>query len=148
MEGGLSTMSHNPIDVLKETLISQLVFLEENSSELMDTYFASEREKYRSFCSSYTSEVESYLSLLNNQLEKQSSLTKVFIGSKVSVKFEDDEEIEEFVICFPEETDPDNGFISFLSPVGHQLLLRSLGETMSLSTPGGEVRVTINDISF
>jgi len=148
MEGGLSTMSHNPIDVLKETLISQLVFLEENSSELMDTYFASEREKYRSFCSSYTSDVESYLSLLNNQLEKQSSLTKVFIGSKVSVKFEEDEEIEEFVICFPEETDPDNGFISFLSPVGNQLLLRSLGETMSLSTPGGEVRVTINNISI
>jgi transcription elongation factor GreA len=70
------------------------------------------------------------------------------IGTKVTVWYEEDNESEDYVICYPEQSDPDRGYISFLSPVGRQLLLKNNGEKLSLKIPTGELIVTIKEISF
>jgi transcription elongation factor GreA len=72
----------------------------------------------------------------------------VYIGTKVTVWYDEEHETEDYVICFPEQIDPDSGYISFLSPVGRQLLLKEIGESLSLKVPTGEVLVTIKDISY
>jgi len=72
----------------------------------------------------------------------------VFIGSQVSVVFEEDNFEDQFTIGFPEQSDPDRGYISVLSPLGRQLLLRSIDEVVPVSTPNGETRVVIRRIDF
>lgn len=139
-------MSHKVELNLKETLLNQLVFLEENVTEIIDSYFSSNRNKYKEFLNTYSTEVQDFLSTVDEQSE--SSLIKAFIGTKVVLKYEDEDETDDYTICMPENSDPDKGFISFLSPVGSQLLLRSSGEIMNLITPGGEFKVTIKAINF
>ncbi|UYP10979.1 GreA/GreB family elongation factor [Priestia megaterium] len=68
--------------------------------------------------------------------------------SQVSLMYLDNKETEQFTICFPGQSDPDKGNISFLSPVGRQLLLRSAGEKLVLTTPGGNTEVIIKEIKF
>jgi transcription elongation factor GreA len=139
-------MSHKVELTLKETLLNQLIFLEENVTEIIDSYFSSNRNKYKEFLKTYSSEVQDFLSTFDDRSE--SFPTKVFIGTKVELKYEDEDETDDYTICMPEKSDPDKGFISFLSPVGSQLLLRSSGEIMNLITPGGEFKVSINAINF
>jgi transcription elongation factor GreA len=60
----------------------------------------------------------------------------------------EENETEDYVICYPEQSNPDEGYISFLSPVGRQLLFKNIGEKISLHIPTGELMVTIKEISF
>lgn len=141
-------MNHKLGLSFRETIVDQLVFFDENGTEILDTYFLSDRSRFKEFYTTYSYEVEIFLTSLNNGVEDQQYIPKVFIGCKVLLNYIDDNEVEEYTICFPEFSDPDNGFISFLSPVGSQLLLRSAKEKMLLSTPGGELEVIIKEITF
>jgi transcription elongation factor GreA len=92
-------------------------------------------------------EVEDLLKT-NKRNEIISFFSKVFIGTKVTVLYDEEDETEDYVICYPEQSDPDLGYISFLSPVGRQLLFKNLGDKVSIKIPTGELLVTIKEISF
>jgi transcription elongation factor GreA len=133
----------------KQYFQRQLVYIEENIKDLTNLYISSTpiQERLKHFFSLYVLELEEIL----KQNQKNSfiaSIPKVYIGTKVTVMYLDDQETEEYVICFPEESDPDKGFISFLSPVGRQLLLKNIGEELSLKIPTGELGVSIKEISY
>jgi transcription elongation factor GreA len=141
-------MNHNVYHSLRESLVGQLVYLEENGASLVDSYFASDMNRYTRFFNQYTSCVQSFLSKMNDKSELSPSISQVFIGSQVSILYEEEQDMEQFTICFPDQVDPDKGYISFLSPVGSQLLLRFLGEKIVLVTPGGNTEVNIKEIIF
>lgn len=126
----------------------QIVFIEENIKELTDLYISSTavQERIKHFFNLYILEVEDLLNK-NSRNNFISSFPKVYIGSKVTVWYEEDGEAEDYVICFPDQSDPDLGYISFLSPVGKQLLLKNFGETLMLKIPTGQVSVTIKEIT-
>lgn len=133
----------------KDFFNQQLVYIEENILELTNLYLSSTpiQERIKHFFSLYVLEVEELL----NQNRKSAFtrvIPKVFIGTKVTVLYDDDGETEDYVICLPDQSNPDQGFISFLSPVGRQLLLKKFGEQLSLKIPTGELQVTIKDISY
>ncbi|MFC4800270.1 GreA/GreB family elongation factor [Neobacillus sp. GCM10023253] len=133
----------------KQYFQRQLEYIEENIKDLTNLYISSTpiQERLKHFFSLYVLELEEIL----KQNQKNSfiaSIPKVYIGTKVTVMYLDDQETEEYVICFPEESDPDKGFISFLSPVGRQLLLKNIGEELSLKIPTGELGVSIKEISY
>ena len=72
---------------------------------------------------------------------------KVRVGSTVTVTevgFED--EPETYHIVGVHEADPGNGRISNESPIGHALLGRRIGDTVSAQIPAGEIRFTITAI--
>jgi transcription elongation factor GreA len=116
--------------------------------ELLDLYVSSTfvHDRDFNFFKRYIAEVEEFLSGSENSTYP--SLSKVFIGSQVALLYKEDNYVEHFTICFPEKSDPARGYISFLSPVGRQLLLHSLNEEIVLLTPGGETRVVIKKIEF
>lgn len=132
-------MSHN------DYFAWQLQFIDANFQELKSLYLSSTppKEMNQNFFSSYIHEIESYLK--NDVTE---SIPMVFIGTKVTVMFDGENESEDYFICLPKQIDPDAGCISFLSPVGRQLLLRKVGDKVLLSTPAGGLPVTIQDITF
>ena len=141
-------MSHSNRHPLHNSLVKQLTFIDEKRVELQDLYKANapNPERNHPFFDVYVNEVEKFLVEFDQQAN--SSLPKVFIGSQVSVVFEEDNFEDQFTIGFPEQSDPDRGYISVLSPLGRQLLLRSIDEVVPVSTPNGETRVVIRRIDF
>ncbi|WP_462412708.1 GreA/GreB family elongation factor [Neobacillus sp. Marseille-QA0830] len=132
----------------QEDFVQQLVYLDENIKELTNLYISSTpiQERLKHFFSLYLMEVEELLKI--NKEKSLKSFSKVYIGTKVTVLYDDEHETEDYVICFPEHSDPDSGCISFLSPVGRQLLLKKVGEKLSLKIPTGDLPVTIQEITY
>ncbi len=71
----------------------------------------------------------------------------VCIGSSVQVKKSGSEEIKEYRIVGPEETDIPGGKISNKSPLGSALLGRKKGEIFKIVSPNGEIQYKIIKIS-
>jgi transcription elongation factor GreA len=133
----------------KDYFSQQLVYIDENIKELTDLYISSTpiQERLKHFFHLFVLEVEELLTS-NQKNDMISSFPKVYIGTKVTVLYEDENETEDYVICYPEQSNPDEGYISFLSPVGRQLLFKNIGEKITLHIPTGELMVTIKEISF
>nr|WP_263327273.1 GreA/GreB family elongation factor [Neobacillus sp. Marseille-Q6967] len=129
--------------------VQQLVYIEDHIKELTNLYISSTpiQERLKHFFSLYSLEVEDLIKV-HQRKGSNSFFPKVLIGTKVTVMYDEDNETEDYIICFPEQSDPDSGFISFLSPVGRQLLLKQIGETLSLKIPTGELMMTIREISY
>jgi transcription elongation factor GreA len=129
--------------------VQQLVYIDENIKELTNLYLSSTpiQDRLKHFFNLYVLEVEDLLKV-NQKNNHISFFPKVLIGTKVTVLYDEDNETEDYVICYPEQSDPDTGYISFLSPVGRQLLFKNNGEKISLKIPSGELPVTIKEISF
>lgn len=141
-------MNHS-LHLTKDYYVQQLNYIDENIKELTNLYLSSTpiQERLKHFFNLYVLEVEDLLKA-NKRKEIISFFPKVFIGTKVTVLYDEENETEDYVICYPEQSDPDLGYISFLSPVGRQLLFKNLGDKVSIKIPTGELLVTIKEISF
>jgi transcription elongation factor GreA len=62
---------------------------------------------------------------------------KVGLGSTVSVRQTDGDDITVYEIVTPEETDPTQGRISPSSPIGRSLLNHEVGDTVEVKVPSG-----------
>ena len=69
----------------------------------------------------------------------------IHIGSRVTVREEGYAE-ETFHIIGSKEADPDNGKISYESPIGRALLNHRVGDIVRVGTPGGDIIFKIIDI--
>ncbi len=67
----------------------------------------------------------------------------VNIGSVVTLLEEGEDEPEEYTIVGTHEADPMNNRISFLSPIGAAIHKRKQGESVTVETPGGTIRMKI-----
>ena len=67
----------------------------------------------------------------------------VNIGSVVTLLEEGEDEEEEYTIVGTYEADPMNNRISFLSPIGAAIHKRRQGETVTVETPGGTIKMKI-----
>jgi len=72
----------------------------------------------------------------------------VTIGCKVNLTDLEDHTEEIYFICFPEESNPDENKISFLSPMGQQLLLAKEGQTLTIKTPGYLMSIRVSKVSM
>ena len=62
----------------------------------------------------------------------------VAYGSRVTVEDNDEGEVAEYRIVFPEEVDAASGAISLSSPIGRALLNRAVGDEVEVLAPGGK----------
>jgi transcription elongation factor GreA len=67
---------------------------------------------------------------------------EVAIGATVTVQ-EQDYEPETYYLVGAKEADPRNGRISNESPIGNALIGGKVGDVVTVSTPGGELRLRI-----
>ena len=80
-------------------------------------------------------------------IEENGSEDVVSFGSKIVVKFEDDEDEEEYIIVGTREVNPKEGKISDESPIGKGLLGLKLGEQRLIETPRGNITLQVIGIS-
>jgi len=71
----------------------------------------------------------------------------VRFGALVTLVDEDGNE-KRYRIVGPDEADPGAGRISFQSPLGHSLMKRKVGDTVSVRRPAGEIEVEIRHIEY
>ena len=88
--------------------------------------------------------------LLNAEIidKKKLNADVVSIGCKVKLYDEDFDEEVEYRITGSSESDPRNGIISNVSPVGAALIGHKVGESIVVKTPGGETSYKIVAISL
>jgi transcription elongation factor GreA len=143
-----STMSHSPqLQESRLQLLAQLVYFDEQKVDFLDQYYPvspRERSKIDKMIAGYSKMIEKILADFN-----QDSLNSaVLIGSEMRICYLDDGYTDTFAVVFPHQVDPNLNKISFLSPIGHQLLMARKNETYPLKIPSGEVTVRIEDIAY
>jgi transcription elongation factor GreA len=83
--------------------------------------------------------------LLNAEIIKAGGKTKVALGSKVELKT--GERTVVYSVVGPVEADPLEGKISNESPIGVALMGKKVGDTVTITTPKGEISYEIVKIS-
>lgn len=71
---------------------------------------------------------------------------EVRVGSKVTIRFDGEDEDETYMIVGAAEANPSEGKISHVSPIGKALIGRKKGENVQASTPSGEIAFKIRKI--
>jgi transcription elongation factor GreA len=141
-------MNHSlPLQGARSQLIAQLVYFDDEKYNFLDQYFPDfgpKRTAAEKWISDYIGILESIL----RNLTPDSLNRYVLIGSELTLKYADDGSTETYSVVFPHLTDPDRNRVSFLSPLGYQLLMKKSGDTCLLAVPSGELSVTIEQIKF
>ena len=82
----------------------------------------------------------------NAHIIKKASTDKVALGTTVKIKYEDDDDIEEYRIVGSKEADPSNNKISNESPIAMAIMNAKVGEKRKVASPNGEYEVEIVEI--
>jgi len=72
---------------------------------------------------------------------------KIYILSRVKLKDLKSNELHEYLLVSPEESNYEENKISVTSPIGKALLGKVKGETVDINVPAGKLRYQILDIS-
>lgn len=96
-------------------------------------------------------EVEGKIKELEAMLEhvvviKAGETDKVSIGTKVKIKYIDDDEIEEYSIVGSKEADPFQNKISNESPIARAIMGHKVNEEVLVESPNGKYAVEIIEI--
>ena len=87
------------------------------------------------------------LSSLENQNDKTLvDTSKVALGHKVDLMDHQLQESVSFTLVSPEDSDPETGKLSFLSPLGSALIGLTLGEMVKIPIFGREMRFQVTAI--
>ncbi len=79
-------------------------------------------------------------------LEEGSADGTISLGSRITVKAEDDEEEETWLLVNEEEASAKDGRISDESPVGLALIGKQTGDAVTIQTPGGNLTYNIINV--
>ena len=79
--------------------------------------------------------------------KKDISRDTIGVGSTVTVLDMDFNEEDTYKIVGVIESDPDRNYVSNESPIGSSLIGKKIGDIISFTTPGGEVKMKILKIS-
>ena len=71
---------------------------------------------------------------------------EVSVGKTVTYTEVGTDDAETYTIVGSDESDPLNGKISNDSPIAQALMVKKKGETVSITTPGGQFDVVINNV--
>jgi len=140
--GVTSTMSHSQSwSVQKSFMHEQLLQLEEIRSHQMEQYVLQhnlEHKRLEQLLDQYIQHTKNLLSLSEPPMQQ-----RVLLHHDIEIEYVEDGFVDKYCIVLPHETNPEEGKISLLSPVGRQLLLAPLHSELDLETPAGIVRIKI-----
>jgi len=133
-------MNHSlEADSLRDQLRLQLVVLGEEKQAFLDAH-APKQETERKQIYQF---ITDYVQFIKKELESSDARlpSTVFIGCEVTISYLEDATSDTFRIVYPNDADPEQNCISFLSPVGRQLLMSRRDDIISVETPAGAMRM-------
>ncbi|NLC38303.1 MAG: GreA/GreB family elongation factor [Clostridia bacterium] len=134
-----------------DRLVQQVHELEERKIQILEEYFPeafSERAQLKALFDDYIGHLQSLIK--NSRITSQAADQPPFVlvGSEVEVIDLADDRLESFVIVAPFQDTIEGNMASFLSPIGKALLLKKVGDTVTVHAPGGTFQYKINSIKF
>ncbi|WP_159882209.1 GreA/GreB family elongation factor [Paenibacillus puerhi] len=129
---------------LREQYVRQLIQLSDERNRFLDVYFpdyGTRRTQMGKLLSSYTHALERMLATPDEAWPDI-----VLIGSRVTITYLEDSLSDTFTIVFPDQADPEEYRISFVSPVVEKLLLRKAGDVVTVETNLETFHVRIEQI--
>ena len=140
--GVISTMSHSESwSVQKNVMHEQLLQLEEIRSHQMEQYVLQhnvEHKRLEQLLDQYIQYIKNLLTLSEPPAQQL-----VLLHHDIEIEYLEDGFIDKYCIVLPHETNPEEGKISLLSPVGRQLLLAPIHSELELETPAGIMKIRI-----
>ncbi|TXK83732.1 GreA/GreB family elongation factor [Paenibacillus sp. N3.4] len=131
----------------KSRLVDQLTYFDEEKINFLHQYLPEHNQKRR-LVEKTLSDYSFFLKKLINNLNEEDLNARALIGSELELRFLEDDCSETFTIVFPHHADPGRNRISFLSPIGFQLLMTQSNQTYQLDIPSGEMSVKVEGIKF
>lgn len=139
-----------------EMLIKHLVDVEDEKDRIIIEFypnFTKERDSFQKLIGDYISGIESRIyNIETKETEEamETGLPFVIIGSKVEVENLTYNEAEAFQIISPftNESSINWDCASYLSPLGKEMLLKSIGDEVKIDTPAGKVIYKIKNIKL
>ena len=102
----------------------------------------------QAFLEGRISEIERMLERAEVIDEKAAHRSKeIRVGSTVSVKLTKNGKSQKYQLVGPAEANPAEGRISYESPVGFALVGKKRGDKVTVTTPGGELEMSITSVS-
>ncbi|MBC7346645.1 MAG: GreA/GreB family elongation factor [Clostridia bacterium] len=136
---------------LFENLVKHLVEVEEQKDKLLGEYFqepSKERDELEKLIDNYIKHIESLIKQANKSDTAGASLPFVTIGSEVEIQDLSTQEVHRFRLVAPFSTSVGGGDISYISPVGKALLLKRVGDEVTVNAPAGVFRYKIKSIKW
>ena len=98
------------------------------------------------FVDNYVHHVQGLLAQAQVLDDDRTPLPMTFIGCDIKVREVGSDRTQVFRVVSPYETKPAAGHISYLSPLGRNLLLKRPGETLEVKAPGGTFSYRIESV--
>jgi transcription elongation factor GreA len=137
--------------VWREFFVRQLIMFDDERARFLDAYFPD----FGNGRSQADQQLSEYTQVLRQQLAdgEEGWCGKVLIGSRVLISYLDDMSTDTLTIVSPHHAVlPEDGSgecpVSFLSPMGKQLLMKPCGELVHVQTPSGRLPVRIEQITL
>ena len=138
------------LDYLKNVRRAEVVHEIEVARSFGDLSENSEYDEARTEQAKVEARIKELEEKVNNAIiidEWKIDLSVVSVGSTVKgYNVTDDEEFE-YSLVGSNEADPMNGRISDLAPVGKALIGKRAGDTVTVETPGGELKLEVKEVS-
>lgn len=136
-----------------EVLVKHLVDIEEEKELIIDKFYSDspeDRSIFESFINEYIKKVEGYISNVKITKDAPDICPFVIIGSIVEVEDVQCKDIEKFQIVSPfyNKVNSRQECASFMSPIGHALLLKKVMDVVDVKTPISSFTYKINSIEL
>lgn len=137
-----------------ELLVRHLTKMEDEKLYVLERYYPSltaERQSFQEIMDSYINELENLIcSQVKAEESEDNTCPFVIVGSKMSIKDESTDLIEDIKIISPflGEADLSMDAASYLSPVGRAFLLKKVNDSVKVETPMGILNYRIEAIEL
>lgn len=132
-----------------ENLLMHIVNIEHDKNKLVDEFFpeqTKERHRFKDLLENYIEKID--FLIRNNIIVSENSDNKlpfVVINSDVDVLDMDTNDVFYYRMVTPYNNKEAND-VSIFSPVGKSLLLKKVGDEVTINTPGGKLKYKIQSI--
>ena len=137
------------LDYLKNVRRAEVVHEIEVARSFGDLSENAEYDEARTEQAKVEARIKELEGKINNAViidESKIDFSVISVGSTVKGYNITDEEDFEYSLVGSNETDPLSGKISDLAPIGKALIGKRAGETVAVETPGGEIKLRIDEV--
>ncbi len=133
------------LETVREKEVSELIKEARSFGDLSEN---SEYDEAKTEQGKLYSKIAELKNILENAeiIESAENTNNIVLGSKVVVECLEDNEEEEYQIVGSQEANPMHGRISDDSPFGRGLMGHTVGETVTIEAPAGEIQYKIVSI--
>lgn len=145
-EEGLNDLNKE-LDYLKQVKRPEVINALKEARALGDLSENAEYDAARNEQAEVEGKIKELEAMLEHVVVIQGGQTdKVSIGTKVKIKYVEDDEIEEYSIVGSKEADPFQNKISNESPIARAIMGRSVNDQVWVESPNGKYQVEVMEI--